>query len=63
MEFYGACVGCVDRLNPQHRPACHRAEASRLLGATGLERVAQYDADGREGNLNRYFVLRSRGAA
>jgi SAM-dependent methyltransferase len=45
---------------------CHHvddAEASRLLGATGLERVAQYDADGREGNLNRYFVLRSRGAA
>lgn len=43
---------------------CHHvddAEAARLLEATGLERLACYDADGREGNLNRYFVLVARG--
>ena len=39
---------------------CHHvddAEAERLLDAAGLERLACYDADGREGGLNRYFVL------
>jgi len=44
---------------------CHHvdaAEAERLIAATGLERLASYDADGREGDLNRYFVLRARGA-
>jgi len=44
---------------------CHHvdaAEAERLVEATGLERLACYDADGREGNLNRYFLLGARGA-
>jgi len=43
---------------------CHHvdaAEAERLVGAAGLERLASYDADGREGSLNRYFVLGARG--
>jgi len=43
---------------------CHHvdaAEAERLIAATGLERLSSYDADGREGALNRYFVLQSRG--
>ena len=43
---------------------CHHvdeAEAERLLEAAGLDRLACYDADGREGNLNRYFVLVNEG--
>jgi SAM-dependent methyltransferase len=43
---------------------CHHvddAEAERLVEAAGLERLACYDADGREGSLNRYFVLGARG--
>ncbi len=43
---------------------CHHvddAEAERLLEAAGLEPLACYDADGREGSLNRYFVLVARG--
>lgn len=43
---------------------CHHvddAEADRLLDATGLERVTSYEADGREGSLNRYFVLVTKG--
>jgi len=43
---------------------CHHvddAEAERLLRAAGLERLACYDADGREGSLNRYFVLVTEG--
>ncbi|MBW2288194.1 MAG: class I SAM-dependent methyltransferase [Deltaproteobacteria bacterium] len=43
---------------------CHHvddAEAERLLEAAGLEQLACYDADGREGSLNRYFVLVARG--
>jgi SAM-dependent methyltransferase len=40
---------------------CHFAdeeEAARLVQATSLGIAATYAADGREGNLNRYFVLR-----
>jgi SAM-dependent methyltransferase len=43
---------------------CHHvdeAEALRLLAATGLEQLEYFDADGREGDLNRYFVLGARG--
>jgi SAM-dependent methyltransferase len=42
---------------------CHFAneeETRRLLAAASLRRLASYDADGREGGLNRYFVLRMR---
>ncbi len=40
---------------------CHYvddAEAERLIAATGLERVAQYRADGFTGDVNLYVVLR-----
>lgn len=40
---------------------CHfvdAAELERLTDGLGLERVASYEADGREGDLNRYLVLR-----
>jgi tRNA (uracil-5-)-methyltransferase TRM9 len=43
---------------------CHHvdaAEGERLVAATGLEHLANYDADGREGSLNRYFLLGARG--
>jgi SAM-dependent methyltransferase len=42
---------------------CHFAEEEetrRLVRATSLKVAATYTADGREGNLNRYFVLRMR---
>jgi len=45
---------------------CHHvddAESERLVAATGLEALDRYDADGREGTLNRYFVLGARGEA
>jgi len=43
---------------------CHfvdDAEAERLVGATKLDVAHCYAADGREGRLNRYFLLRMRG--
>jgi SAM-dependent methyltransferase len=43
---------------------CHfvdEAETRRLLEAASLSVVATWAADGREGSLNRYFVLRVRG--
>jgi len=45
---------------------CHfadDAEVERWLAELPLDIVARYDADGREGSLNRYFVLRMKGAA
>jgi SAM-dependent methyltransferase len=42
---------------------CHfvdEAEAQRLVEAAPLSVVATYSADGREGSLNRYFILRMR---
>jgi SAM-dependent methyltransferase len=45
---------------------CHfanDAEVERWLASLPLDAVARYDADGREGRLNRYFVLRMKGAA
>lgn len=41
---------------------CHFADAAELealLGELSLARVAAYAADGREGDLNRYYVLRA----
>jgi hypothetical protein len=32
-----------------------------LLAEASLDCVAVFSADGREGNLNRYFAVRSRG--
>jgi len=43
---------------------CHfvdAAESERLVAATGLAPVDQWMADGREGDLNRYFLLRMGG--
>ena len=43
---------------------CHfadDAEVERWIGSLPLEPITRYDADGREGTLNRYFVLRMRG--
>jgi len=45
---------------------CHfadEAETERLVQAASLRTAATYTADGREGNLNRYFVLRMREGA
>lgn len=42
---------------------CHFSDGpamEALLAESGLERVAAYAADGREGDLNRYYVLRRR---
>jgi SAM-dependent methyltransferase len=53
-------------LEPHCVRYCHHmddAEAARLLAGTRLEICAQFDADGRDEGLNRYFVLRSRGTA
>lgn len=44
---------------------CHfadDAEVERWLADSPLDVVARYDADGREGRLNRYFVLQVKGA-
>jgi len=45
---------------------CHfvdAAESERLVAATGLAVVDRYAADGREGDLNRYFLLRMGGGS
>ena len=42
---------------------CHFSDEpamEALLAESGLERAAAYTADGREGDLNRYYVLRRR---
>jgi SAM-dependent methyltransferase len=53
------------RENPVGGPVrfCHFSDAAALealLAESGLEHIAAYTADGREGDLNRYYVLRRR---